>query len=306
MSEVKKEHKKEETKKGENGNNNKEGKNIKLSSCGLVYKYHGREIISNILTKEFHINDPKNIDYTYAKVYNEFIMAIDAGDNGINQYPAEIHPKYHINTHLFSRVIRLNPSWIDEQNEKSDEITSKSFLHGMNMAEEEFLWQVYSQCQIVYPALEFVSKAYEGRHSFHKSGQLLYLEKGCPWKEHLATCEDSNKEETKKPLLFVICGEKDGIRIQGVPDRPGSFQCRMLLREKWRGLRESELEKASGIPGAIFVHSSGFMGICKTMEGVIKMAEETIANPPPIVPEKPKEKDAEIHEPPTKEAKKIL
>ena len=47
----------------------------------------------------------------YNKVYEDFICAVDAGDNGINAYPEDIEPLYHDGTALHSRVKALNPRW---------------------------------------------------------------------------------------------------------------------------------------------------------------------------------------------------
>ncbi len=247
---------------------------VKLSSCGLAYKYHGKDAVKNILA-EWGITDSKTLDYTYKKLYDEFILSIDAGDNGVNQYPPDLKPKYYINSHLAYRVSRFNPAWNLEGTQSPD----PGFMASMNIAEEELLWQIYSQACVIYPAYEIVANAYKDRAKFHPSQQLIFLDKGCPWKEHLNALEEENKDPNKKLVLFVLNKDatKDDYRVQGVPDKPGSFGCRLFLNEKWRGLRDTELEKASEIPGAIFVHSSGFLGVAKTLEGVMKMAEATIA-----------------------------
>lgn len=49
-------------------------------------------------------------------------------------------------------------------------------------------------------------------------------------------------------------------RVQAVPLTPESFESRKALPEVWRGLRDEELSKASGIDGGIFIHASGFIG----------------------------------------------
>lgn len=49
-------------------------------------------------------------------------------------------------------------------------------------------------------------------------------------------------------------------RVQAVPLSPESFESRKALPEAWRGLRDEELSKASGIEGGIFIHASGFIG----------------------------------------------
>jgi len=48
------------------------------------------------------------------------------------------------------------------------------------------------------------------------------------------------------------------------------------LHEEWRGVRDEDLSSVSGIPGCVFVHTSGFIGGNKTLEGAMTMAWTTI------------------------------
>jgi len=49
-------------------------------------------------------------------------------------------------------------------------------------------------------------------------------------------------------------------RVQAVPVSSYSFDSRKALPEEWRGLRDEELSRSSGIEGCIFIHASGFIG----------------------------------------------
>lgn len=62
--------------------------------------------------------------------------------------------------------------------------------------------------------------------------------------------------------LYVIYPDEFGgnWRIQAVPVSPESFESRKALPEAWRGLRDDELSRVSGVEGCIFVHASGFIG----------------------------------------------
>eukprot|EP00794_Sanderia_malayensis_P016634 gene16633-18324_t len=51
----------------------------------------------------------------------------------------------------------------------------------------------------------------------------------------------------------------------------------LSLLEEWRGVRDAELSKVSGIEGCIFVHASGFIGGNATYEGALAMARATLA-----------------------------
>jgi len=65
--------------------------------------------------------------------------------------------------------------------------------------------------------------------------------------------------------------------VQAVSVSPGSFESRLPLPAVWRGLRDDELCKESGIDGGVFVHMSGFIGGNKTLEGALAMAKKALA-----------------------------
>lgn len=79
------------------------------------------------------------------------MQAIDAVDNGINQFDTEQPPRYVNNTHLSSRVGRLNLDWMDL--DQSPEKENEAFQRAMALAGSEFLDVRYS----LNPKLSFVS-----------------------------------------------------------------------------------------------------------------------------------------------------
>jgi uncharacterized UPF0160 family protein len=52
---------------------------------------------------------------------------------------------------------------------------------------------------------------------------------------------------------------------------------RKALPEPWRGIRDDELSKLSGIAGCIFVHASGFIGGNHSKEGALEMAVKSLS-----------------------------
>lgn len=65
-------------------------------------------------------------------------------------------------------------------------------------------------------------------------------------------------------------------RVQAVAVSPDRFESRKALAVQWRGLRDEELSKESGIPGCVFVHMSGFIGGNHTYEGALAMARASL------------------------------
>lgn len=75
-----------------------------------------------------------NVDLGY---YLLLYQAIDAVDNGINQFDTDKPPRYVNNTHLSSRVGRLNLDWTDP--DQSSKKENEAFQKAMALAGSEFL-----------------------------------------------------------------------------------------------------------------------------------------------------------------------
>jgi uncharacterized UPF0160 family protein len=78
--------------------------------------------------------------------------------------------------------------------------------------------------------------------------------------------------------FYVIYPDETGgnWRVQAVPISPESFESRKGLPEPWRGFRDEDLSRISGIDGCIFVHASGFIGGNKTKDGAMEMAKRAL------------------------------
>lgn len=80
--------------------------------------------------------------------------------------------------------------------------------------------------------------------------------------EHLFQLEAEHGIPGDDLLLYVVYPDEAGAnwRIQAVPVAPDSFVSRKALPEEWRGHRDANLSKLTGIDDCIFVHASGFIG----------------------------------------------
>jgi uncharacterized UPF0160 family protein len=243
---------------------------IKMSSAGLIFKHLGMEIIENILKAwNIHEENKENIQKIYDKVYLNFIAYVDGADNGINQYPDDIQPRYANTTCFGSRIGRMNPEW----NEKADQ--SERFKLAQDIAEDEFLHQVKFVAKSYLPAYSIVKGAIENRFKAHESGKIIVFEKSCPWKDLLFVIEE--EMNIKNEIIFAIykASETD-FRVQTVPITLGNFKFRKGLHEHWRGMEKDKLAGISGIEDIIFVHTSGFIGGAKSFPSALKMAETSL------------------------------
>ena len=125
------------------------------------------------------------------------------------------------------------------------------------------------------PARKQVEDAWKKRETFHPSGEYMFIENSCPWKDHLYNIE---QEEGKDGLIkFVFFTDpRKMFRVQTVTPKGGGYDMRVPLCKAWRGLRAEEIKKISDFTDVEFVHHSGFIGGAWSLESCIKMADLSI------------------------------
>ncbi|KAG2680721.1 hypothetical protein I3760_11G111100 [Carya illinoinensis] len=243
----------------------------KLSSAGLVYKHFGKEIIA----KELQVDEGHpDVHRLFLAVYKSFMEAIDAIDNGINQFDTEKPPRYLNNTNLSSRVGRFNLDWIDP--DQSPEKENEAFQQAMSLAGHEFLDSVRYHAKSWLPARSIIEECLAARQDSDPSGEIMVLNRFCPWKLHLLELEEEMKID---PLIKYIVYQDDRNktwRVQAVAVSPDRFESRKPLPSQWRGLTDDELSREVGIPGCVFVHMSGFIGGNRSYEGALAMAKAAL------------------------------
>lgn len=148
----------------------------KLSSAGLVYKHFGKDIIAQM--SKLDANDEK-MDLIHVKVYDEFIEAIDANDNGISAY-GSAEPSFKPALSLPSMVAYLNPRWDQESN---DEILDKKFAEASKLVGGYFADRVSYFADSWLPARAGVYSAILSR----PVPEIVIFEDFLPWKDRMVT-----------------------------------------------------------------------------------------------------------------------
>ncbi|WZH43769.1 metal-dependent protein hydrolase [Fusarium acuminatum] len=255
------------------------GRPTKLSSAGLVFLHFGRAIVAERLGRP---EDSADVDLIYKKLYENFIEALDAHDNGISVFDpaavtaAGLQKRFSEGGFgLGAMVGRLNPNWNDPTPSDPAEAQAAEdakFNEASNRIGEEFDRDLEGYAASWLPARTIVQEAFNKRSQYDGQGRLLVLEgQSVPWKDHLYTLEDGTPS-----VLYVLYAEKPEPgakwRIQCVPESKDSFVSRKPLPEAWRGFRDAELDGISGIDGCVFVHAAGFIGGNKTFDGAKQMA----------------------------------
>jgi uncharacterized UPF0160 family protein len=230
-----------------------------------------------------------DVDLLYGKVYENFIEALDAHDNGISVYdPAAItaaglEKRFSDGGFTLGALVgRLNPNWNDPVPSDPDAAQAeedKRFLRASARIGEEFERELDYYAKVWLPARAVVRAAFDRRAEFDPKGRVLVFDgQSVPWKDHLYSLEAESGDAS---VLYVLYPEKPQPgakwRIQCVPESKDSFVSRKPLPEAWRGFRDAELDGIAGIQGCVFVHAAGFIGGNKSFEGVKAMADKALA-----------------------------
>lgn len=172
------------------------------------------------------------------------MQGIDGVDNGVNAYDGV--PRY-----------LTKPLSIQEEVNRLNYIGT--FDAAVQFMGERFDSFFRYAVVMILPGLSAAQKAVENRFLFHVSGLAVFNDSPFDIMDYV---------QMNAPEVLYLCSEKGGFRVRCVSVSPESFTNRRSLPEAWRGLRDLELEKTSGIKGCVFVHKTGFLGVFDSSEAL--------------------------------------
>ncbi|KAF2665337.1 metal-dependent protein hydrolase [Microthyrium microscopicum] len=262
-------------------------RSTKLSAAGLVYMHHGPAIIAQLTGLS-----GDDVALLHEKLYADFIEAFDANDNGIDAIPsaalkqAGLTPKFDARGFTLAAVVnRYNHTGDAAAEEKLSKqegqaLEDERFMRASRFVGEQFELAVSDAASAWLPARGLVREAYGKRFDTHASGQIVVLPHrtgGLPWADHLYEAEAEAGGEKVSYVLFPESGADDSKwRVRAVSVARGEFSNRKDLPDAWKGVRDEELSKLSGIPGCVFVHAGGFIGGNQTFDGALAMAVKAV------------------------------
>lgn len=252
----------------------------RLSSSGLVYAIFGKDVIVNLLELGQKYDDlsedqKKMIDTIYEKAYTEFFEEIDAIDNGVEVASGDnLVYNYHINSGISSRVGRLNP----REKNPTYEQRMVQFHKAMDIVGAEISVGIDFLGKIWWPKRQEFRQFVMKREEFDPSGQIVHLEGDLVgWKSALFDLEEELGIVGQiKYVVYLDGSDNPKWRVTAMPVNLKSFECRVPLKQEWCGKRDEELQEASGISDAFFVHMSGFTGGAASLEGIRSMIRKTL------------------------------
>ena len=229
--------------------------NNKYASAGLVWKKFGNQVILKILLKHNLIEKMQDNCNEISQMIDDTIMQfVDREDNGT-----------YFGKHCMKYISDFLPVWY----EKPDfEASFKDVLSMTMMLLEKKITKAISEIYARY----FFENVFSEPESF--SNHILELPSQLlPWTNEI--CKFNNTEKDFS-IDFVIFPYSDGgWAAQCVPvysEGEFKFKSRIPFPKEWAG-QTDELEKISGIAGAVFCHNNLFFVRAKSKEAVIKMCE---------------------------------
>ena len=229
------------------GGNGARENGVPYAACGLIWKEFGPQIVVNTCNPELVWN----------LIDRDLIQGIDAGDNGAmpkTDYPAQAMS--------FSAVISgFNPNW--DSNEDPDE----AFAKAVELAEVVFdntLASTIAKAKAEQIVEEAIEKAEE---------HIMVLNQFVPWQEYIFSSTSPKADEIQ---FVVFPSNRGGYNWQCVPDGLGSFGQRKSVLEEWKGLRDDDIQKVTGIDTATFCHPAGFIGGAETFADAYALAKKAV------------------------------
>ena len=102
---------------------------------------------------------------------------------------------------------------------------------------------------------------------------IMVLNQFVPWQEYIFSSTSPKADEIQ---FVVFPSNRGGYNWQCVPDGLGSFGQRKSVPEEWKGLRDDDIQKVTGIDTATFCHPAGFIGGAETFADAYALAKKAV------------------------------
>lgn len=203
-----------------------------FATAGLVWEHYASKIFA---AKD--LTEPSEIAYAQEWVDNKLIKDIDAVDNGM--YLEDPRPSV-------SMIIGMM-----NDNTEDPETQQIAFNKALNFTREimhNMVDAAVKEAQVAAELTALLDTIENG---------ILVLDKNLPYKDFI-----SRHPEVKR-VVYPRNEEQFGVYCNGPENH---------LPERFRGLRDEELNTVSGLEDMIFCHKSGFMCVTLSKESALFMA----------------------------------
>lgn len=218
---------------------------IKYSSFGLLFEKFGKDYLK---TKQV-----KDLNTCYEMFLQEFILQVDAIDNGI-------FPKKETTYNLLSlpQLIELfNPTWKEEK-------TSNEAFESALFVGEKIFNRIETRILDKMKAKDIIEQKIK-----QSQNHILLLEQYMPYMDFVL----NSKEESGKSLYYCIYpSNRGGYNIQAILKSKETHENRLNFPSVWGGKTKEELYELTLVETFRFCHIGLFLCACDTLEDAKKIA----------------------------------
>ena len=221
----------------------KRANGIHYCGFGLLWQEYGLEYLRKI-----KVENPEKV----FEILDELLVVqIDAFDNG--EYTIEA--PFNIYT-LSSLIEQFRPKIGKNEDE------NECFLKAVSFADTIFEQILNDAIGKVYAVTEIEKKAKDIKN------KILVLDEYLPYEYAIF--------KLGLDIDFVVYPSNRGCyAAHTIPTRYKGFTPKVSFKKEWAGLRDEELQKASGIKTAHFCHKKLFLATAESKEDAIRLIEET-------------------------------
>lgn len=224
---------------------------VPLSSAGLVYKYHGYDVLRKFVSEVYPSMFGKiNIPTLKDKVYDGWVKHIDANDNGVSVCTGAT--RFAVSSAIYSRVGRMNIRWNNTSRDTEDE----AFVRAADMVINEFLDFVDTTVNDHFLTESIINDAIA---MSAMDASILCLPCHCPWKGHVARLEKCHGRSFSY-IAYPEDGPTGKWRLHAIP--AGGFMNRFVIPTHFRSA-----------PGISFIHNAGFIAVGDSMEAILNLGK---------------------------------
>jgi uncharacterized UPF0160 family protein len=218
---------------------------IRYASFGLVWQVHGDALAGDADAA--------------AAIDERLVQGVDANDTGQTISEALVDD---IRPMTVSGVIAaMNPAWDQELTAEEEDAR---FAEALDLA-AGILQREIAGAGAFIRAQRLVRDAIRRA----RDPRVIELDRNMPWRDTVAM--------SAPEALFVVYPKSDGWGMQAVPKAPDEFANRRDLPAEWAGLSGEELAAVTGVPDAIFCHSSRFYISAGSREGIDELARRALS-----------------------------
>jgi len=186
--------------------------------------------------------------HLYEHLNRSLVLGVDAHDNGV----AKLEPGIT----SFSQIVS---NFLPIKYDSSDDEMNLSFFQAVDFVVGH-LTRLLARIDYMHACQETVKEKMSSR------SDVLIFDESLPWMENFFELGGE-----KHPAQYVIMPSGQHWKLRGIPPSMSErMKVRKPLPETWAGIRDAELQKLSGVSGAIFCHKGRFISIWETKEDAIQ------------------------------------